>query len=82
MQNSDGGWAAFDHTQDRPLLEKVPFADHNAMQDPSCPDIAGRVLECLGHNGYHRRPPANYAVPSATFKASRISTADGGADGA
>lgn len=51
MQNADGGWAAFDHTKDRPLLEKVPFADHNAMQDPSCPDIAGRVLECLGHNG-------------------------------
>ncbi|HET6250860.1 MAG TPA: squalene--hopene cyclase [Tepidisphaeraceae bacterium] len=51
MQNSDGGWAAFDHTKDRPLLEKIPFADHNAMQDPSCPDIAGRVLECLGHNG-------------------------------
>jgi len=52
MQNGDGGWAAFDHTVDRPLLEKVPFADHNAMQDPSCPDIAGRVLECLGHNGF------------------------------
>jgi len=52
MQNDDGGWAAFDHTKDRPILEKIPFADHNAMQDPSCPDIAGRVLECLGHNGF------------------------------
>ena len=51
MQNSDGGWAAFDRTEDRPLLEKIPFADHNAMQDPSCPDITGRVLECLGHCG-------------------------------
>ncbi|HMB96038.1 MAG TPA: squalene--hopene cyclase, partial [Tepidisphaeraceae bacterium] len=51
MQNDDGGWAAFDRTKDRPLLEKIPFADHNAMQDPSCPDIAGRVLECLGHCG-------------------------------
>jgi squalene-hopene/tetraprenyl-beta-curcumene cyclase len=51
MQNEDGGWAAFDRTKDRPILEKVPFADHNAMQDPSCPDIAGRVLESLGHNG-------------------------------
>ena len=57
MQNSDGGWAAFDHTHDRPILEKVPFADHNAMQDPSCPDIAGRVLECLGHNGFTTRHP-------------------------
>jgi squalene-hopene/tetraprenyl-beta-curcumene cyclase len=51
MQNSDGGWAAFDKTIDRPLLEKIPFADHNAMQDPSCPDITGRVFECLGHCG-------------------------------
>ena len=52
MQNDDGGWAAFDRTKDRPILEKIPFADHNAMQDPSCPDITGRVLECLGHNGF------------------------------
>jgi squalene-hopene/tetraprenyl-beta-curcumene cyclase len=51
MQNTDGGWAAFDKTVDRPVLEKIPFADHNAMQDPSCPDITGRVFECLGHCG-------------------------------
>jgi squalene-hopene/tetraprenyl-beta-curcumene cyclase len=51
MQNTDGGWAAFDKTIDRPILEKIPFADHNAMQDPSCPDITGRVFECLGHCG-------------------------------
>ncbi|MEM7621847.1 MAG: squalene--hopene cyclase, partial [Planctomycetota bacterium] len=51
MQNNDGGWAAFDRTTDRPILEEVPFADHNAMQDPSCPDITGRVLEALGHTG-------------------------------
>ncbi|MBX3359074.1 MAG: squalene--hopene cyclase [Phycisphaeraceae bacterium] len=47
MQNDDGGWAAFDRTKDRPWMEKVPFADHNAMQDPSCADITGRVLEAL-----------------------------------
>jgi len=52
MQNDDGGWAAFDKTKDRPILEKIPFADHNAMQDPSCPDITGRVLEMLGHCGF------------------------------
>lgn len=51
MQNDAGGWAAFDRTKDRPILEKIPFADHNAMQDPSCPDITGRVLEGLGHCG-------------------------------
>jgi squalene-hopene/tetraprenyl-beta-curcumene cyclase len=54
MQNDDGGWAAFDRTKDRPILEKIPFADHNAMQDPSCPDITGRILEALGHNGFSR----------------------------
>lgn len=54
FQNSDGGWAAFDKTQSRPVLEHIPFADHNAMQDPSCPDIAGRVLESLGHNGFRK----------------------------
>jgi len=50
LQNDDGGWAAFDRTKNRPILEHVPFADHNAMQDPSCPDITGRVLEGLGHS--------------------------------
>ncbi|HMD55052.1 MAG TPA: prenyltransferase/squalene oxidase repeat-containing protein, partial [Phycisphaerae bacterium] len=58
MQNDDGGWAAFDRTRNRPILEHVPFADHNAIQDPSCPDIAGRVLECLGRNGITSVHPA------------------------
>jgi squalene-hopene/tetraprenyl-beta-curcumene cyclase len=52
MQNGDGGWAAFDRTEERPILEHVPFADHNAIQDPSCPDITGRTLECLGRHNY------------------------------
>lgn len=47
MQNDDGGWAAFDKTVDRPWMEAVPFADHNAMQDPSCADITGRTIESL-----------------------------------
>lgn len=58
MQNDDGGWAAFDRTRNRPVLEHVPFADHNAIQDPSCPDITGRVLECLGHCGLTTEHPA------------------------
>ena len=57
MQNEDGGWAAFDRTVDRPILEYVPFADHNAMQDPSCPDITGRVLECLSWMGLTNADP-------------------------
>lgn len=48
MQNSDGGWGAFDRNNDAEFLCKVPFADHNAMIDPSTPDITGRVMEAFG----------------------------------
>jgi len=58
MQNSDGGWAAFDRNINREVLTKVPFADHNAMLDPSCPDITARVLEALGHYGIACGHPA------------------------
>jgi squalene-hopene/tetraprenyl-beta-curcumene cyclase len=52
MQNKDGGWAAFDVDIDNEVLTKVPFADHNAMLDPSCADITARILEMLGTLGY------------------------------
>ncbi len=58
MQNDDGGWAAFDRTKHRQVYEYVPFADHNAIQDPSCPDITGRVLECLSWHGLRTDHPA------------------------
>jgi squalene-hopene/tetraprenyl-beta-curcumene cyclase len=58
MQGSDGGWAAFDVNNDWKILNQVPFADHNAMLDPSCPDITGRVLECLAKHGYVSDHPA------------------------
>jgi squalene-hopene/tetraprenyl-beta-curcumene cyclase len=51
MQNADGGWGAFDRDNNCELLCKVPFADHNAMIDPSSPDLAGRVLEAFGKTG-------------------------------
>ena len=51
LQNSDGGWGAFDRDNNCELLCKVPFADHNAMIDPSSPDLAGRVLEAFGKIG-------------------------------
>jgi squalene-hopene/tetraprenyl-beta-curcumene cyclase len=47
MQNRDGGWGAFDRDNDHEFLCHVPFADHNAMIDPSTPDITARVLEAL-----------------------------------
>jgi squalene-hopene/tetraprenyl-beta-curcumene cyclase len=51
MQGKDGGWAAFDVDNNWKILSHVPFADHNAMLDPSCPDITGRVLEALMRSG-------------------------------
>lgn len=51
MQGTDGGWAAFDVDNNWTILNRVPFADHNAMLDPSCADITGRVLEALGRYG-------------------------------
>jgi squalene-hopene/tetraprenyl-beta-curcumene cyclase len=47
MQSKDGGWAAFDVDNNWEFLSSVPFADHNAMLDPTCPDITGRVMEGL-----------------------------------
>ncbi|MFN7921330.1 MAG: squalene--hopene cyclase [Bryobacteraceae bacterium] len=54
MQSKDGGWAAFDADNDWQFLNDVPFADHNAMLDPTCPDITGRVLEALIAHGVKR----------------------------
>jgi squalene-hopene/tetraprenyl-beta-curcumene cyclase len=38
-------------------LTHVPFADHNAMLDPSCADITARILELLGVLGYRSDHP-------------------------
>lgn len=58
MQSKNGGWGAFDADNDRELLTRVPFADHNAMIDPPTADITARVLESLATLGIDRRHPA------------------------
>ncbi len=58
MQSKDGGWAAFDVDNNWEILTHVPFADHNAMLDPTCADITGRTLEALAANGLDRGYPA------------------------
>ena len=58
MQNGDGGWGAFDHENNRQFLNNIPFADHNAMLDPSTADVTARVVECLGQMGW----PAHHPV--------------------
>ncbi len=52
MQNRDGGWAAYDIDIDNQVLTQLPFADHNAMLDPSCADITARVIELFGTLGF------------------------------
>ena len=58
MQNRDGGWSSYDKDNNRAALNHFPFADHNAMLDPSCADITGRVLEMLAGAGLTRSHPA------------------------
>jgi len=58
MQSKDGGWAAFDVDNNWQFLADVPFADHNAMLDPTCPDITGRVMEGLVAQGVPQSHPA------------------------
>jgi squalene-hopene/tetraprenyl-beta-curcumene cyclase len=64
MQNDDGGWGAFDHNNDRQFLCHIPFADHNAMIDPSTADVTARVVECLGRYGW----PATHPVVERAIK--------------
>jgi len=58
MQNRDGGWGAFDRDNNKAFLCNIPFADHNAMIDPSTADVTARVLECLGRYGWAADHPA------------------------
>ncbi len=74
MQNKDGGWGAFDHNNDREFLCYVPFADHNAMIDPSTPDITGHVLSALGQLG---RRVGDAAVDRAVAYLRRTQEANG-----
>ena len=57
FQCKDGGWASFDKDCTKNILEKVPFADHNAMLDPECADITARILELLGYESWKTGNP-------------------------
>ena len=74
MQSRDGGWAAFDVDNDTHSLSQVPFADHNAILDPTCPDITGRVLEALCLSGVD---PASAPIRRAVAYLRRAQQADG-----
>jgi squalene-hopene/tetraprenyl-beta-curcumene cyclase len=55
FQCRDGGWGAFDKNVTTPWLEDMPFADHNAILDPTCSDLTARTLELLGYIGFDRK---------------------------
>ncbi len=58
MQSSNGGWAAFDRDNGMDILNRIPFADTEAMVDPPTADVTGRVLEVMGCFGYDCSHPA------------------------
>jgi squalene-hopene/tetraprenyl-beta-curcumene cyclase len=57
FQCRDGGWGAFDKDVTTPWLEDMPFADHNAILDPTCSDLTARTLEMLGYIDFDPRQP-------------------------
>ncbi len=57
MQSKDGGFAAFDADNDSTWLNHLPLADVEAVTDPSCPDLTGRVLDMMASVGYRTDHP-------------------------
>ena len=57
MQNHDGGWGSFDKDNNKTLFQYVPYADHNAMLDPSSADITARTLEMCSYYSIGRSDP-------------------------
>jgi squalene-hopene/tetraprenyl-beta-curcumene cyclase len=63
MQSKDGGFAAFDVDNDSHWLNNLPLADVEAVTDPSCADLTGRVLEMMAAVGYKPdHPVASRAI--------------------
>ncbi|MGB9080396.1 MAG: squalene--hopene cyclase [Desulfuromonadaceae bacterium] len=58
MQSENGGWGAFDKDNTKHLLNKIPFADLEALIDPPTADLTGRMLELLGTFNF----PINHAA--------------------
>jgi len=57
MQSSDGGFGAYDKDNNKEYLNRIPFADHGAMLDPTCVDVAARCLGYLAQRGYPATHP-------------------------
>ena len=68
MQNKDGGWGSFDRDCNKQCLTQIPFADHNAMIDPSTTDITARGLETFAAIGFDPTHPAVRRAIAFTLK--------------
>lgn len=72
MQNSDGGWAAFDVDNNKLFLNKIPFSDMDSLCDTSCADITGRTLESFGLILKHEKAKeANHLFPPMRIACAR-----------
>jgi squalene-hopene/tetraprenyl-beta-curcumene cyclase len=47
MQDSDGGWGAFEPENTQTYLNHIPFSDHGALLDPPTVDVSARCLSML-----------------------------------
>jgi squalene-hopene/tetraprenyl-beta-curcumene cyclase len=63
MQCKDGGWGSFDRDNNKEILNRIPFADWNALLDPSTSDLTARILELMGKLGYDKKySPAKRSI--------------------
>ena len=81
MQSRNGGWGAFDRDNTKHLLNKIPFADLEALIDPPTADLTGRMLELLGSFGYDEEPPGSRPRSVLSSGRSRTKAAPGGGAG-
>jgi squalene-hopene/tetraprenyl-beta-curcumene cyclase len=52
MESRGGGYGAFDTDNTSEFLNRIPFADMEAMIDPPTEDLTGRLLHLMGTVGY------------------------------
>ncbi|RHZ67370.1 terpene cyclase/mutase family protein [Aspergillus thermomutatus] len=48
LQNSDGGWGAYEVDNNSLFMNKVLFSDMDCLSNPTTADLTGRVLEAFG----------------------------------
>ena len=82
MQSRNGGYGAFDTENDADFLNRIPFADMEAMIDPPTEDLTGRLLAPDGDGRLRHGLRAGDARASSSSAARSAPTAAGGGAGA